>query len=552
MLNNLQLTQPFLSTQSPLRKSLVHLNISGCQSINKSAIDIFLRLSHSHLLKLQRIEMAGLRLELCQQAAKSFLREKLGKLDSLGTMGAFTLGQGGGTDTHTFGQDLSAKHLTLWLKEDSRVGWEKIYQATNICNHFPGGGPVTRQSDNPSWAVPFHHSANLFNMPQTGMFRMEDGTLRVPKWNRTLSGAPLEPELEALDAADFPQIATPWSDNETRIMHLLFPHPDSLCLTFGRTAVFQWNDPNSSALRHTTEWPQRIAGDLARRNHQGGITNTKIDSQPQMPYVIFRNMSPHFDSHANSGIPGITGLTHRFHSGRMNTDADKIDLQSLQLLDLLPHLKENDVATWMEARARDLQTLARAIMNRTGRSSLSSPNHSTTQRLTQLTAIPLQQERRQFGITAATAINILCKIDPPDTNKRDEVQAAPSTDYLGYPIGQPGCNGVDTWGHLNRSETVWGAIQSKTQAHKLINLLCDLVPTHKKLHMPNTTTEIGLRAAKTLAMRGLGLRDSIQLVTWLHCLPIRGAKDFLALIQDSPRATVIHILEGCEHIRVIL
>ena len=104
----------------------------------------------------------------------------------------------------------------------------------------------------------------------------------------------------------------------------------------------------------------------------------------------------------------------------------------------------------------ELQTLARAIMNRTGRSLSSNPNHSTTQRLTHLAKIPLRQERRQFSITAATAINILCKIDPPDTNKRDEVQAAPSTDYLGYPIGQPGCNGVDTWGHLNRSETVWG------------------------------------------------------------------------------------------------
>ena len=95
MLNNLQLSQPSLSTQSPLRDSLVHLNLSGCQSIDKSAIDILLRLSHSHLPKLQRIDMAGLRLELCQQAAKSFLREKLGKLDSLGTMGAFLLGQGG-------------------------------------------------------------------------------------------------------------------------------------------------------------------------------------------------------------------------------------------------------------------------------------------------------------------------------------------------------------------------------------------------------------------------------------------------------------------------
>jgi len=51
-------------------------------------------------------------------------------------------------------------------------------------------------------------------------------------------------------------------------------------------------------------------------------------------------------------------------------------------------------------------------------------------------------------------------------------------------------------------------------------------------------------------MRGLGLRDSIQLA-WLHCLPIAGAKDFLALIQDSPRATVIHILEGCEQIALL-
>jgi hypothetical protein len=41
------------------------------------------------------------------------------------------------------------------------------------------------------------------------------------------------------------------------------------------------------------------------------------------------------------------------------------------------------------------------------------------------------------------------------------------------------------------------------------------------------------------------------LVTWLHGLPITGAKDFLALIQDCPRATVIHILEGCEQIALL-
>ena len=135
-----------------------------------------------------------------------------------------------------------------------------------------------------------------------------------------------------------------------------------------------------------------------------------------MPYVIFRNMSPHFDSHANGGIPSITGMTQLFYSGRMNTDSDKIDLQLLQLLHLLPHLNYNDVGIWMEPRGRDLQMLARAIMNRTGRSFVSSPIHSTTQRLIHLAEIPLQQERHQFGITAATAIKIFVQ-NRPTTHK---------------------------------------------------------------------------------------------------------------------------------------
>jgi len=69
--------------------------------------------------------------------------------------------------------------------------------------------------------------------------------------------------------------------------------------------------------------------------------------------------------------------------------------------------------------------------------------------------------------------------------------------------------------------------------------------------MPGTNTEIGLRAAKSLAMRGLALRDSIQVVTWLHGLPTTDAKGFLTLIIDSPRATVLHILEGCEQISLL-
>jgi len=71
--------------------------------------------------------MEGLRLELCQQAAKSFLREKLDKLDSLGTMGAFTLGQNGRTGVYMNGQDLSATHLTHWLWVNSRETRTRIH-----------------------------------------------------------------------------------------------------------------------------------------------------------------------------------------------------------------------------------------------------------------------------------------------------------------------------------------------------------------------------------------------------------------------------------------
>ena len=136
-------------------------------------------------------------------------------------MEAFTLGQDGRTGVYMDGQNLSAKHLINRLKVDLTETRNRIYQATTISNHFPGGPPVRRQYDNPTWAVPFHQSANLFNMPQTGMFRKEDGTLRVPKWNCTLSGTPLELKLDPMDTVGLPQIATPWSENETKLMHQL-------------------------------------------------------------------------------------------------------------------------------------------------------------------------------------------------------------------------------------------------------------------------------------------------------------------------------------------
>ena len=147
------------------------------------------------------------------------------------------------------GRDLSAKHLLHWLKVDSKKNRTRLYRATTISNVFPGGPPVNRPHDNPTWRVPFHHSANLFNMPQAGMFRKEDGTLRVPKSNCTLDGTPLKPEGDPEDMLDPHLLTTPWSENETQLMFQLFPRIDSLCLNFGRTGVFQWNDADSSTLR---------------------------------------------------------------------------------------------------------------------------------------------------------------------------------------------------------------------------------------------------------------------------------------------------------------
>ena len=192
--------------------------------------------------------MVGLRLELCQQAAKSFLREKLNKLDSVGSMGAFTLGPkgvaipNGEKGGYTLGHDLTATHLSYWLREYPRESLTRFHRATTIANPHPLGTPGPRQPDNPDRRVPFHHSANLINMPQVGMFRNEDGTLRTPQWNCTLSGSPLVPEVHPYETeVGLPQIFTPWSENETQLMNRLFPNPDSLCLNFGRTGVFPMN-----------------------------------------------------------------------------------------------------------------------------------------------------------------------------------------------------------------------------------------------------------------------------------------------------------------------
>ena len=156
-------------------------------------------------------------------------------------------------------------------------------------------------------------------------------------------------------------------------MKRLFPRPDSLCLNFGKTAVFQWNDLNSSTLKHTTAWPQQIAGDSARLHNQGGITQIQMDLQPQMPYVILRNVSPHFDTYANSKIPGIQGMADPIYKSRTNKEGGEIAHQVRQFLHLLPHLQRNDMGktgalgTEKQDSWSDLQALEMAILSRAGR-----------------------------------------------------------------------------------------------------------------------------------------------------------------------------------------
>ena len=374
-------------------------------------------------------------------------------------MGAFTLGPtgvallNGERDSHTLGQDLTAAHLTQWLRANSLDSQTNTYRATTIANPHPLGTPGHRQPHNPDRRV--HHSANLINMPQVGMFRNEDGTLRIPQWNRTLSGTPLVPEVDRYEPeAGLPQILTPWSENETQLMHRLFPKPDSLCLNFGRTGVFQWNQPNSSTMTRTTEWPQEVVGHTLRSCELAGLTHTQMEPQPHMPCVIFRHMGPHFDSYANSGIPDIIGTNLELYCCEHE--------QRGQLLYLLPHLQLIDVGTDLEHRLGDLQTLTKTILSKTGKRPLSHPDHSTTRRLTTLTVDSLRQEKQQSGFTAECVIYILCNTDLA-YRLTDRGYNVPDLDYLGFPygmspLGQPmTLNGFlgDVWENLNSSEG-WG------------------------------------------------------------------------------------------------
>jgi len=71
-----------------------------------------------------------------------------------------------------------------------------------------------------------------------------------------------------------------------------------------------------------------------------------MEPHPHMPYVIFRDMGPHFDSYANSGIPDIIGTNLELFCCENE--------QRCQLLYLLPHLQLIDVGTNMEHRLGDL------------------------------------------------------------------------------------------------------------------------------------------------------------------------------------------------------
>ena len=95
--------------------------------------------------------MAGLRLELCQEAAKSFLREKLGALDSLGTMGAFTIGLGKGSDWTSQQSTCYCGLRRTRRKPGKKYTWPRLYptasrgdpQSNHNTTTPPGQSPFT-------------------------------------------------------------------------------------------------------------------------------------------------------------------------------------------------------------------------------------------------------------------------------------------------------------------------------------------------------------------------------------------------------------------------
>ena len=232
-------------------------------------------------------------------------------------------------------------------------------------------------------------------------------------------------------------------------MYKIFPHPDSLCLNFGRTGVFQWNTPDSSISTQTTEWPQSVDGFILRSCELAGLTHTPMAIQPHMPYVIFRHMGSHFDSHANSGIPNIIGTKLVLYRPEHE--------QTVQLLHLLPHLQLTDVGTDLEHRWGDFQTLTTTILSKAGKRPPSHPDHPSTRRSTTLTSDSLRHEKHQSSLNTECVIHILCNTDLA-YRLTDRGYNAPGLDYLGFPhgvspSGQPmilhGFLGNE-WEHLSR------------------------------------------------------------------------------------------------------
>jgi len=186
-----------------------------------------------------------------------------------------------------------------------------------------------------------------------------------------------------------------------------------------------------------------------------GLTHIRVEPQPHMPYIIFRDTGPHFDNYANSGTPNIVGTDLKPYFCE--------DERRCQLLYLLPHLQLIDVGTAMKHRLGDLQTLTIAILSRTGRSPPSHPDHPTTYRLTKLTEDSLQHEKQQLGLTAECVIHILCNTDLAHM-LTEQGYKAPAFDYLGFPSGTspmghpmtlPGFLG-DIWEYHTCSKLGWG------------------------------------------------------------------------------------------------
>jgi len=577
LLLNLQLINPKLS--HTLRDHLTLISLRGCQSLDVGSIDKLFRKYSTYLPRVRRFDMVGLRYELCQQASKSFLLERLDLWSSVHLMGLFTRRQ-----AYCIDPILSSEYIISVLTRGAMY-LNEVNELTCIFHMPPDPTWNTQNILDPErldnlHAVPFFLSATLINMPQVGMFRDDIGKLKIPQWNQTLSGDELDLSL---------QIATPWTAVDTAIMGKLFPHPDAPCINFGYTAVNQWK---RRGLEGPRIWPQKNWPPGKRE-----WSNPSSLAPPTLPPTIIHNMGPHCNPHDIHEVRSIANQRHQLFQTLENGPASQ---QGEGKRALLPHLQIKNVGPCTRVNHSHytleiLTDLAREIRDRLGRSPQPHDLNTHTIQLHSLNARQLKTARRKKMDVANAVIHLLCQI------KHNAHNRTGSHDYLGTPPPtDPRIQSLDRggWGawllpammvsrewlksltlrrHLAKSFTMMkqipgdntmgeyriqkelsaispkylryvhivdSMIRDEGEGHRIIEGLIAGKSNLQELYIATTNTRIGHRMASTLLIQGFGFSDIIELSTWIHGLPPTPARGLLSLLKDSPKETVDLILES--------